>query len=106
MSKQPPEIYDQAAVRLLERRMALCMSILDIAKRLGVDPQRYRNWEKHFGPLPQQQYGAALARILDVDADWLLTGAGPTPAVPLVSSVLATDPFPLPEVPPDRKSVV
>lgn len=80
--------------------MALCMSILDIAKRLGVDPQRYRNWEKHFGPLPQQQYGAALARILDVDADWLLTGAGPTPAVPLVSSVLATDPFPLPEVPP------
>ena len=78
-----PSIYAASAVRLRERREAIGLSVAHVAEKLGVDVPRYRNWEKSFGPLPQRQYGDALARILDVDADWFRSGEGETPPLPV-----------------------
>lgn len=71
-----PSSFISSAIRLRERREAVGLSPVQVAGRLGVDKARYRYWEKVFGPLPQRQYGAALARILDVDTDWLCSGVG------------------------------
>lgn len=73
-SDQPTRI--SCANRLRERRIAVGITPAQIAERLGIDTARYRTWEKVFGPLPQRQYGDALARILGVDSAWLCSGVG------------------------------
>lgn len=78
-----PTIYTASATRLRERREAIGLSAAQVAERLGVDAPRYRSWEKLFGPLPQRQYGDALARILDVDTNWFLSGEGEMPQLPV-----------------------
>lgn len=75
MSRDPSG-FISTAVRLRERREAVGLTPTQVAERLGVDKARYRYWEKVFGPLPQRQYGGALARILAVETDWLCSGVG------------------------------
>ncbi len=72
-----------AAKRLRERRVAVGMTAVQVADRLGVDAPRYRYWEKVFGPLPQRQYGDAIGRILGVDARWFcaVEGEASTPFI-------------------------
>ena len=77
-----PCIYAASAVRLRERREAIGLSVPQVAQRLGVDVARYRSWEKLFGPLPQRQYGEALARVLNVEAGWFYSGEGEIPPPP------------------------
>ena len=77
-----PCIYAASAARLRERREAIGLSVPQVAQRLGVDVARYRTWEKLFGPLPQRQYGEALARVLNVEVGWFLSGEGETPPPP------------------------
>lgn len=69
-------IFIASAVRLRGRREAVGLTQAQVAERLGVDTARYRNWEKVFGLLPQRQHGDALARILDIEAEWLCSGVG------------------------------
>lgn len=71
-------IYEKVAKRLREHREAAGLTRSQVAERLGVDTPRYSYWEKSFGPLPQRQYGDAIARILGVDFGQLVSGAGET----------------------------
>lgn len=73
-----------AARRLRERRETVGLSAAQVAQRLGVDPARYRYWEKVFGPLPMRQYGEALGRILGVGIQWLAAGEGEAPAPDMI----------------------
>lgn len=57
--------YQEDAAALKTLREAAELSISQIAAKLRVTPQRYRQWETIFGPLPQRKYSAALARIFD-----------------------------------------
>jgi transcriptional regulator with XRE-family HTH domain len=75
MRKDPTQ-YIVAALRLKHRREFLGFTAAHVANRLGVDAPRYLHWEKVFGPLPQRQYGDALAQVLGVDKAWLVSADG------------------------------
>ena len=75
-----PRAYEIAA-RLRGRRQSLGLTAGLLASKLGVPAHRYRSWEKQLGPSIEIQYVNTIARLLNVEADWLSHGTG-TPTSP------------------------
>ncbi len=73
-----PRAFEVAA-RLRSRRKQLGLTIAYLADKVGVPNPRYRSWEKQLGPATESQYLDALARILQVELEWLSHGTGASP---------------------------
>lgn len=76
-----PRAFEIAA-RLRSRRKQLGLTTVLVADKIGVPNPRYRSWEKQLGPATEKQYLDALARILQVEPEWLSHGNGPAPMLP------------------------
>lgn len=61
--------------RIFERRKALGLTQLDVAKVTGVSKQSVSKWEKG-DSFPKGESLVLLAKILKCDANWILTGRG------------------------------
>lgn len=61
--------------RIHTRRKELSLTLLDIAKAVGVSKQSVFKWEKG-DAFPKGANLYALAKALKCDADWILTGRG------------------------------
>lgn len=81
----------EIASRLKQRRQQLKLTCQSIADRLGVPEPRYRAWEKQLGPAVERQYLSALARVIEVDNEWLSHGTGsPPPSITPAETPLPT----------------
>ncbi len=77
--------------RIHERRKALGLTLLDIARSVGVSKQSVFKWEKgDVSPKGANLY--ALAKVLKCDADWILTGKGTPEAAAPTSNVAKLQP--------------
>ena len=59
--------------RIRQRRLALGLTQLDLAKRLGISKSAVSHWEKHRN-LPENANLEPVAVALECDPGWLLTG--------------------------------
>ena len=75
-----PRAFEIAA-RLRSRRKQLNLTTVQIAEKIGVPNPRYRAWEKQLGPATENQYLEALARILQVEPEWLSHGTEGRPGL-------------------------
>ena len=83
------------AKRLRDTRLARSMSSSDLARLTKVTPAAVWNWETN-GTIPRAGALATLAKVLNINSDWLLTGQSTVEDVSAKSLDLST--FPLEEV--------
>lgn len=62
------------SLRIRERRLALKLSMGEVAKAIGISAARYYHWEERFGSLPRSKYIKILAKALATNPAWIQTG--------------------------------